>query len=183
MAQIDLGKLKFNWRGDWVSSNAYEPDDVIIYQGTTYVLTASVATAYTTVPPFSGAYERMSQGLNFTGAYNSSNTYYRGDVITYLNQVFVLLVNMTNLSIHNTTPANGSVWLLMQAAPTGSVMTTSGDMIVRDNDGATNKRLPIGNLGSRLTVIDAPNEDLPNENNFIYHPINLSSTIRFGGKI
>ena len=55
MAQIDLGKLKFNWRGDWVSSNAYTPDDVVIYQGTTYVLVADVATADTTVPPFSAA--------------------------------------------------------------------------------------------------------------------------------
>ena len=29
MAQIDLGKLKFNWRGAWVSTAAYGKDDVV----------------------------------------------------------------------------------------------------------------------------------------------------------
>ena len=93
MAQIDLGKLKFNWKGDWASTSAYEADDVIIYKGTTYVVTAIVAQANTTIPPFSGAYEKMAQGLNFTGAYNSSTAYYKGDVVTYLNQTFVLFSN------------------------------------------------------------------------------------------
>ena len=172
MAQIDLGKLKFNWKGDWASTSAYEADDVIIYKGTTYVVTAIVAQANTTIPPFSGAYEKMAQGLNFTGAYNSSTAYYKGDVVTYLNQTFVLLANSSTGS----TPTNGTTWLLLTPAPTGSIMTTSGDMIVRDNDGSTNKRLPIGKLNSRLTVVDAPNEDIPNENNFIYRPLSKSAS-------
>ena len=172
MAQIDLGKLKFNWKGEWASTSAYEADDVVIYNGTTYVITAIVAQTNTAIPPFSSAYEKMAQGFNFTGAYNSSTAYYKGDVVTYLNQTFLLLANSSTGS----TPTNGTTWLLLTPAPTGSIMTTSGDMIVRDNDGATNKRLPIGKLNSRLTVVDAPNEDIPNENNFIYRPLSKSAS-------
>ena len=31
MATIDLGKIKFNWRGTYASGTAYVPDDVVAY--------------------------------------------------------------------------------------------------------------------------------------------------------
>ena len=30
MAQIDLGKLKFQWKGNYLDSTAYEVDDVVV---------------------------------------------------------------------------------------------------------------------------------------------------------
>ena len=32
MAQIDLGKLKFTWKGTWSTASAYEVDDVVYYE-------------------------------------------------------------------------------------------------------------------------------------------------------
>ena len=36
MAQIDLGKLKFQWRGNYADSTAYEVDDVVFDKGTNW---------------------------------------------------------------------------------------------------------------------------------------------------
>ena len=38
MAQIDLGKLKFNWKGAWATATAYEVDDVVSYGGASFVV-------------------------------------------------------------------------------------------------------------------------------------------------
>ena len=43
MAQIDLGKLKFNWRGTWNNTTAYETDDVVYRNGHAYVAVADEA--------------------------------------------------------------------------------------------------------------------------------------------
>ena len=32
MAQIDLGKLKFQWKGTWAANTAYEVDDIVYYE-------------------------------------------------------------------------------------------------------------------------------------------------------
>ena len=37
MAEFRLGRLKFNWRGDWVLSTAYVIDDIVKYGANTYV--------------------------------------------------------------------------------------------------------------------------------------------------
>ena len=43
-----LGKLRFNWRGVWVSGNSYEEDDMVYYNGATYICNAN--TSSTTSP-------------------------------------------------------------------------------------------------------------------------------------
>ena len=37
MADFRLGRLKFNWRGAWVPSEAYVIDDIVSFKGNTYV--------------------------------------------------------------------------------------------------------------------------------------------------
>lgn len=37
---VDLGKIKFNWRGDWSPSTAYTKDDVVNYNGASVVCVA-----------------------------------------------------------------------------------------------------------------------------------------------
>jgi hypothetical protein len=40
MASIDIGKIRFNWRGVFDSTQAYEERDVVQYQGNNYIFTA-----------------------------------------------------------------------------------------------------------------------------------------------
>ena len=45
MATIDLGKIKFNWRGTYAGGTAYVPDDVVYYMygsvGSSYMCVAN----------------------------------------------------------------------------------------------------------------------------------------------
>ena len=45
MATIDLGKIKFNWRGTYAGGTAYVPDDVVYYMdgsvGSSYICVAA----------------------------------------------------------------------------------------------------------------------------------------------
>lgn len=49
ITSINLGKLKFNWKGAWVSGTAYTRDDVVQYNGSAYVcLTSHTAGIFAT---------------------------------------------------------------------------------------------------------------------------------------
>ena len=37
MATVDLGKIKFHWRGAFSNSNTYEADDVVSHAGSSWI--------------------------------------------------------------------------------------------------------------------------------------------------
>ena len=41
MADFRLGRLKFNWRGDWTPSTEYVIDDIVKFGANTYVVTTN----------------------------------------------------------------------------------------------------------------------------------------------
>ena len=43
--QIDLGKIKITWRGDFVGGTSYEPDDAVHYNGSSYICTTATSAA------------------------------------------------------------------------------------------------------------------------------------------
>lgn len=177
MAQIDLGKLKFTWKGTWTTSTAYEVDDVVEFEGTTFIVIAAVAATNTLSPKENtGAFSIMAQGLAFKGAYSQSTTYLKGDVVTYNNQTFVLIAGTFNGSASSAVPNNGSIWMLLTPAPENNVLSISGDLVVKDKDNTTNNRLPVGTKGQVLRVAEAPNHDIPNDTVLIYNRLTVSNT-------
>ena len=70
MAQIDLGKLKFQWKGNYLDSTAYEVDDVVFDKGSTWVVTAGITTANSTDPEANSSFDRMVSGYNYRNAYD-----------------------------------------------------------------------------------------------------------------
>ena len=48
MAEFRLGRVKFNWTGDWTVSKSYLIDDIVKFGGNTYVaITNHTSTAST----------------------------------------------------------------------------------------------------------------------------------------
>ena len=179
MAQIDLGKLKFNWRGTWTTNTAYDTDDVVEFNGSSFVAVGGVASSNTTNPKDSGQFEFMTVGLNMRGTFSSTETYQKGDLVNYNNAVYLLtFLGGYNQSLVANTPAPdlSSYWAIFTPAPSGAVLNASGGMIFKDNDDTTNVQLPIGEVGSQLSVIEKPLEDIPNEGNYEYNPILFSGT-------
>ena len=174
MAQIDLGKLKFQWKGAWQSSTAYETDDVVEFEGSTFVVVANVPSNNVTNPKGSSLFEFMTVGLDFKGTFSSTTSYQKGDVVNYNNAVYVLIFAggyNQNITVPPApAPDTSSKWQIMTPAPAASVLTTSGDLITKDKDDTTTKRLPIGVVGSQLTVEADPDESVATDSNTHYVP-------------
>lgn len=87
MADFQLGRLKFKWRGDWATSTAYVVDDIVKYGGNTYVCLTN-HTSQSTSPGFytdlsSTRWSLQSESLFFKGTYAASTHYKLNDVVKY----------------------------------------------------------------------------------------------------
>ena len=135
MAQIDLGKLKFTWQGNWVSYASYEVDDVVIRNGSSYICIADAlpnATHGTAAPEANNTnWDRMTNGLNFRGQFQVlGNNYYLNDVVFYQNNAYILQNTDSVTGITPNTTAGDPYWIVL-ASGTGGTYTTAGDIEYR----------------------------------------------------
>ena len=91
MAQIDLGKLKFTWKGTWSTASAYEVDDVVYYLGSAYICIADASNTTASPEQNSTNWTRMTSGLNYRGTFTTPTgyTWYYGDIVTYLSLIHI----------------------------------------------------------------------------------------------
>ena len=91
MAEFRLGRVKFNWTGDWAVSKSYLIDDIVKFGGNTYVATVNHTSTASTSNFYSndlGNWNVHIEGLQQKGAWTTS-TYYRvNDLVTYGNVVY-----------------------------------------------------------------------------------------------
>ena len=88
MAQIlDLGKIRFQYKGEWAIGTEYQFNDVVTYKGVAYayISTAKTTGTITSNTSFWGA---MSGGFDYTGAYASGTTYAKGSVVRYNGSLY-----------------------------------------------------------------------------------------------
>ena len=176
MAQIDLGKLKFNWRGDWTTATAYEKDDVVYYEGTSYVVIQDLSNTQNITPSQDAHnYDEMASGLNFRGNWSQGMGVKKGDLVSYNNATYIYTGSTLNYSIVSGNPSTDTNFTLLINAPTSSILTSSGDLITKDKDDVTNKRLPIGVVGSNLTVEADPDESVETDSNTHYVITNFNN--------
>ena len=63
---IDLGKLRFDFKGAYAGGTTYERNDVVIYNGSAYVYKNATAAAGN-LPTNTTYWDKMSQGVNIAG--------------------------------------------------------------------------------------------------------------------
>jgi hypothetical protein len=136
----NIGKLRFNYRGLWVSGTAYRKDDVVKY-GTGYYIcntdnssTTSPRSRLTTnadTPGFAGTHwtllsstynanrnEVGAQKMDYTGsnavnrnnAWWASGTYYYGNIVLYRATDHVVRTYMCKVTSTTSTPTSTSNW-------------------------------------------------------------------------
>ena len=161
MAFIDLGKLKFNWRGEWQSSSTYEVDDVVYYDSQTWVASADIA-ASQAEPQANPNWDLMAAGLNFRGVYDGATTYYLHDLVTYGSALYILEDIGQDASQTGEDPGGSSAasqnWKVMTPAPDANVLHASGDMVYRNNLNNTARLVITEQVGNGITVQEEPLE-------------------------
>jgi len=157
MALIDLGKLKFQWQGTYANSTAYETDDVVLYNGSSYVATADIPATNTTNPYENSDFDEMTQGFYFRAAWTTTNVYAKYEVVTHNSATWLATQTVT---ANNEPTSSSALWDLLTPAPASNVLTTAGDIVFRDA-GNNSARLPVGDKNNVLTVLEQPNHSIP----------------------
>ena len=92
---INLGKIKFSWKGVWTPATAYSKDDVVKYGPNSYVC----VTAHTTGVNFAAnasKFELMTQGVDWDPTpYNPLTTYPANTIVKYQEAVYISLLDTT----------------------------------------------------------------------------------------
>ena len=157
MAQIDLGKLKFQWKGNYADSTAYEVDDVVFDKGSTWIVVTAVANSNTTDPEANNKFERMSSGYNYRAAYNNSSTYYFNDLVLESNNIYRYI---NNTPASGNAVSNGTYWAVFIPNAAGNGLSQPGDLLVQNKLNAAS-RLGLGTHHSYLISEIDPVEDFP----------------------
>lgn len=133
MAQIlDLGKLRFNWKGVYSGSIEYSYNDIVKYGSNLYVY--KINTAATAVPPTNEVnWALVSEGVSWRGTYSSSTLYYKNDIVTNGTSTFIVTAQHTSASPASSLPnanttllALGQEGLPDQASNINKFLTTDG---------------------------------------------------------
>ena len=150
MAVINLGAIKFNWKGAYNNSTAYAVDDVVSSSGNSYVcIQASQgnavgnATAYWNIMSSAG-----TNGSNGTDLSSTLST--RGDLLFKNASALARLAKGTEGQVLGQ-GANDPAWVNGSA----KTLTTQGDILYRDGSGL--QRLAKGTAGKALVMNSAAN--------------------------
>ena len=92
MAEFNLGRIRFVWKGAWVTSTTYIKDDIVRYGGKTYLCvighTAS-ADFNTDLENIPTKWNQMSDGQEWKGNWTTSTFYKLNDIVKYGGYIYI----------------------------------------------------------------------------------------------
>lgn len=98
MADFRLGRLKFNWRGDWTPSTAYVIDDIVKFGANTYVCTTnhtSVSNELTFYSTDLTNWSLHTEGIVNRGNWTPGTFYKVNDIIKFGNTQYRVVTGFT----------------------------------------------------------------------------------------
>lgn len=101
---IDLGKIRFQFRGDYVNTTQYEYNDVVRYGGDVYVF-INVTAAVGIIPTTTTHWNRMVSGLKAEGSWDPTTAYQVNDVVVHGGSIYRAVDATTN-----NVPPNATYW-------------------------------------------------------------------------
>jgi len=99
MADFRLGRLKFNWRGDWTVATAYVIDDIVKFGANTYVCVSNHTSVSNEAQWYSGDGARWqvhTEGIYNRGDWADATFYKLNDIVKYGNDQYRVIVAHTS---------------------------------------------------------------------------------------
>ena len=133
-----------NARADWSSFSSYKTGDLVVYGGNSYICTLDTSSQN---PSNASYWLPFAYGQEWTGEWSSASvSYKKGQLAKQGGTVYIAKTFHTssgsNAPVDDSSHTN---WDVYSDGAAGSVVTTQGDMVYRDDSGA--QRLAIGELG------------------------------------
>ena len=94
MADFNLDRIRFRWKGEWAVSTTYVKDDIVYFEGKSYVcLLGHISNSATIYPDLNISapdlrWELMFDGNQWRGDWASAVNYSRGDLIKYNGYIY-----------------------------------------------------------------------------------------------
>ena len=90
MAEFKLGRIRFVWKNNWVTSTTYYVDDVVLVNGKTYLC----VTGHTSLSDFNldlgtNKWELMTDGQKWRSDWQASTQYELNDLVKYGSTVYI----------------------------------------------------------------------------------------------
>jgi hypothetical protein len=99
MAEFKLGRIRFVWKGAWISGTTYYKDDVVRFGGKTYLCqighTANID-FNTDLDISPTKWNLMSDGQRWTGNWTISTKYEEGDLVKYGGSIYICINGHTS---------------------------------------------------------------------------------------
>jgi hypothetical protein len=97
MAEFKLGRLKFWWKGEWQTGQAYVKDDVVRFGGKSYVCTGAHSSGindesfYTALETAPFKWELMTDGIAWAGLWTTGTYYKAGDIVKFGADTYIAI--------------------------------------------------------------------------------------------
>jgi hypothetical protein len=97
MAEFNLGRLRFVWKGEWVTGTSYLRDDVVRYGGTSYVCRQGhTAQSNFYADRDLNSWEIMAGGFEWEAEWQGSTYYKIGNVVRYGVTIYLCIEGHTS---------------------------------------------------------------------------------------
>ena len=108
MAEFRLGRLKFNWTGEWQPNRAYVLDDIISFRGNTYVCVVNHSSTGSVeqwedvdLNADTPKWELYVPGIRNAGSWQPNTFYAKNDLVRYGGNIYICKDNHTSPSNQN----------------------------------------------------------------------------------
>lgn len=92
MAEFKLGRIRFVWKGDWVTGTPYYKDDIISYGGKTFLCVVghtAAADFYTDLENIPTRWNQFSDGQDWKGNWAGTTLYKVNDIVKYGGYLYI----------------------------------------------------------------------------------------------
>ncbi len=92
MAEFKLGRIRFIWKGDWVTGTTYIKDDIVKYGGKTYVCVighTADADFYVDFENDPARWNQLSDGQQWKGDWQTEFYYKQNDIVKYGGYLYI----------------------------------------------------------------------------------------------
>lgn len=99
MAEFKLARLRFTWMGTWATTVVYARDDIVHYEGKTYVCLVphTAGDFYTDIAQLPIAYWSLqAEGKQWAGAWTASTYYSLGNIVRFGGATYYCSTNHTS---------------------------------------------------------------------------------------
>ena len=89
MAEFKLGRIRFIWKGDWVTATTYYKDDIVRYGGNTYICIKGHTAPADFTTSQSTYWNKISDGQDWKGVWVAGTVYKVNDIVAYGGYLYI----------------------------------------------------------------------------------------------